>query len=83
MLSVTRTEDFRQAYKESYGEEISIEEAREMALRVMLLYEFLARPLPGKEEDDHLHLRWELDLQSSLPADECFEAPVENPDHPS
>jgi hypothetical protein len=39
MLSVTRTEYSRKAHKKSYGEEISIEEAREMASRIRLLHE--------------------------------------------
>jgi hypothetical protein len=53
MISDARLEDFRHAYKKSYDEDISIEGAREMALNVMLLYELLARPLPGEEEDHH------------------------------
>lgn len=81
MISDARIEDFRQAYKKSYDEDISIEEAREMALNVRLLYELLARPLPGEEED--LHPPQEHDLPSSLPTDECSEALVETPDHPS
>jgi hypothetical protein len=47
-----RVEDFRQAYKKSYGEDISTDEARDMALRLTLLYE-LVGPLPGEEREDH------------------------------
>jgi hypothetical protein len=53
-----------------------------MALKVRLLYELLARPLPGEEENHH-PLPLEHDPPSSPPSDEYSEALVENPDHPS
>jgi hypothetical protein len=49
MLANESIAKFQIAYKESYDEDISVEEAREMASRIKLLYELLARPLPGEE----------------------------------
>jgi len=49
-------EEFRQIYKEEFGETLSTEEARATASRVLHLYKVLARPLPselkGALEDD-------------------------------
>jgi hypothetical protein len=39
---------FRRLYKEACGEEIAMEEAREMASRSLMLYELLYSPLPGE-----------------------------------
>jgi hypothetical protein len=82
MISDARIEDFRQAYKKSHDEDISIDQAREMALNVMLLYELLARPLPGEEKDHHPPPQ-EDGLPSSPLTDECFGSCSETPDHPS
>jgi len=80
MLSDESVESFRQAYKESYGEEISVVEAREMALRVKLLYELLARPLPG----DQGHASFvEDDLPFSLQEDGFSGVPPGTPDRPT
>ena len=43
-------EEFRRLYEELYGEEIDVDAAREMASRVLTLYELLARPLPEETE---------------------------------
>ena len=43
-------EEFRRIYKELYGENIDVDAAREMASRVLTLYELLARPLPEETE---------------------------------
>ena len=79
-LSDESVERFRVAYKESYGEEISMTDAREMASRVKLLYELLARPLPGEQED---HRAQEGDPPSSLPVDECSGSSLGTRDHPA
>ena len=42
-------ERFAQAYYESYGESISLAEAKEMLTRVVNLYLLLARPLPDEQ----------------------------------
>jgi hypothetical protein len=47
-VSPERLEEFRCIYKETYGEEITIEEAREMTRRLLTLYKILAQPLPGE-----------------------------------
>ena len=39
-------EDFRRAYREDFGEEVGVAEAREMAQRLMNLYELIAKPPP-------------------------------------
>ena len=43
-------EEFRRLYKEGTGKDISLDDAREMARRVLTLYELLARPLPEEAE---------------------------------
>jgi hypothetical protein len=47
-ISDERIEEFRRIYKETYGEEISIANARVMALRLITLYRLLRQPLPGE-----------------------------------
>jgi hypothetical protein len=37
---------FQLIYEELYGREIDVDAAREMASRILTLYELLARPLP-------------------------------------
>jgi len=49
MLPDESVEEFRTIYKKCYGEDISADDAREMARRLLMLYELLAKPLP--EED--------------------------------
>ncbi|MBI2612363.1 hypothetical protein HYW59_00935 [Candidatus Kaiserbacteria bacterium] len=43
-----RIEEFRRIYKEAYGEEISVGNARIMALRLITLYRLLMQPLHGE-----------------------------------
>ena len=45
-VSQHRVEEFREAYRKEYGEDISEAEARDMFTRLVVLYEMLARPLP-------------------------------------
>jgi hypothetical protein len=45
-ISDDRLEEFRRIYKEATGEEITLEEAREVAQRLVTLYKLLAQPLP-------------------------------------
>lgn len=40
--------EFMEIYSAEFDEELSLAEAREMASRVMRLYEILAEPLPGE-----------------------------------
>ena len=47
-ISYARLDAFRAAYKEVYGEEIAVGEAREMAHRLIALYRLIMRPLPGE-----------------------------------
>lgn len=42
-------EDFRKAYREAFGEDVSFAEAEEMAFRVMSLFELIAENPPPKE----------------------------------
>lgn len=44
-------EEFRRLYAEEFGEEISIDEARIMAKRLLALYVALANKLP--DQNDH------------------------------
>lgn len=43
-----RLEELRGLYKEEFGEEIDLEEAQEMAQRLVELYMMLAEPLPSE-----------------------------------
>jgi hypothetical protein len=48
-ISDDRIEDFRRIYKEAYGEEIAVADARAMAHRLLALYRLLMQPLPGEK----------------------------------
>ena len=43
-------DELRRIYKQEFGEELSDADAREMATRVLTLYELLSRPLPRQED---------------------------------
>ena len=45
-VSPDRLEEFRRIYKETYGEEITPQQATEMTDRLVALYKLLLRPLP-------------------------------------
>lgn len=47
-ISEERIEEFRQMYKQAYGEEVSVGDAQTMALRLITLYRLLMRPLPDE-----------------------------------
>lgn len=49
-LSDDGVERFRIACKKAYGEEVTATNAREMALRVLLLYELLYSSIPDEVE---------------------------------
>ena len=54
-LSKEALEEFKQIYKEEFGEDLTDAEAEEMATRVMRLYELLSRPLSSeRKEKDQL-----------------------------
>lgn len=72
---------FMHHYKEFYGEDLTINDARAMASRVALLYERLAQPLP--DEDDITPLLQVDAPPSSLPNDECTESSPGTRDHPA
>ncbi len=59
---------FMRLYQEFYGEELTVNEARAMASRVVLLYDHLTQPLPG--EHNLTPPSQTGDRPSSLPADE-------------
>jgi hypothetical protein len=48
-ISDDRLQEFQRIYKETYGHEITLVEAREMAQRLLTLYEIISRPLPGED----------------------------------
>ena len=50
LLTDEDCEKLRAAYKKDSGEDITIEEAREMGSRLLELYRLLARPLPSEIE---------------------------------
>ena len=45
-VSDEELEEFRRTYKKEYGEKLSVDEAREMAQRLLVLMDLLIRPLP-------------------------------------
>ncbi len=49
-VSKDRIEELRRLYKDPYGQDLSEEEARDMALRLVELYRLLMRPLPGEKK---------------------------------
>lgn len=57
-ISNERLQEFCDAYKIDFGEDISLEDAREILSRLMTLYELLRLPLPGKptEKDSTIML---------------------------
>ncbi len=59
-ISDESLQKFIAAYKESYGQELSVAEARPMAARLLFLYEQLARPLPGEVDPTLPPTRQEL-----------------------
>ena len=44
-------EEFRAIYRDEFGEELSVDEAQEMASNLIDLYELLMQPLPRELED--------------------------------
>jgi hypothetical protein len=54
-ISDERVKEFAQAYKKEFNEDISLDEARDMLTRLVILYTVIARLLPGEasgEKDD-------------------------------
>jgi hypothetical protein len=51
LLSDKDVEEFRAVYKEDTGEDLTLDEAREIASRMLELYKLLARPLPSEIEE--------------------------------
>lgn len=48
-LSDTAIQEYIQLYREDFGEELTIGEARAIATRLLTLYEMLCRPLPDRD----------------------------------
>lgn len=46
MLSEKAVEEYRQIYKERFGTDLALEEARERAERFMRLFQVVYRPIP-------------------------------------
>ena len=51
-LTEAQVREYKQLYEEKLGEEISMDEAREMAARLINLYLKLAERLPGDLTDE-------------------------------
>ncbi len=49
-FSDDRLREMQEAYKEDFGEEISLAEASEILFRLVTFYELISRPLPREEE---------------------------------
>ena len=51
-ITPTRLHEFQEAYKKDFGENISLDEAREMLTRLVTFYELLLQPLPESASDE-------------------------------
>jgi hypothetical protein len=69
-VSDERLEEFRKIYNKAYGEEITVEEAREMSGRLIALYRLLMQPLPKSND--------EVSSSSSSPSSPAQTAPEES-----
>ena len=47
-LSPESSVEYRKVYQDDTGEDVSLDEAREMATRLITLYELISRQLPGE-----------------------------------
>ncbi len=59
-LSRQAVEDFKAIYRDEFGEDIADDEAQEIALRLLRLFDLLLQPLPG-----------DLPGQNSIPKPHC------------
>ena len=59
-ISQVRLQEFRDAYKNDFGDDISEEEAREILSRLVTLYELLRTPLPDKPIEELVSDCWAL-----------------------
>ena len=50
MISDERIEELRRIYKKEYGEQLTMEEARDMGRRLVELYTILMKPLLESDE---------------------------------
>ena len=50
-LSREAIDEFRAIYKEEFGRELSDDEVKEIALRLLRFFGILVKPLPGDTED--------------------------------
>lgn len=51
-IDETELYEFMKLYEDEFGEDISLNDAKEMAERIAELYEVLARPLPSETNTD-------------------------------
>lgn len=71
---------FMRLYTEFFGEELTINDARAMASRILFLYEHLARPFPGEEDIITEQSQAQVDDPPSSPqGDESFGLSLETP----
>jgi len=60
--------EFRQVYKDAYGEEMPIEEARMWAIRLVRLYRILLSAVPTERAEQLAKSQERATLKSSVPA---------------
>jgi len=55
-ISEERIRDFIRVYKEEFGDDLSVDEGRDMLTRLVTLYRLIARPFPDEEhgQDDEI-----------------------------
>lgn len=49
-ISEERVRDYIRVYKEEFGDDLSLDQGREMLTRLVTLYDLLARPLPDEPQ---------------------------------
>ena len=47
-ISDERVRNFIRVYREEFGDELSVDQGREMLARLVVLYQLLSRSLPGE-----------------------------------
>lgn len=52
LISKTALEEFKEIYRKEYGEDISDDEAIDLAVNLLGLFTCIYRPLPNKPGDD-------------------------------
>jgi hypothetical protein len=71
IISEDQTRVFICAYKEEFGDELSVDQARKMLTRLVTLYDLLARPLPSGAPQQGVGDKGDIgDVLAAMPPDQ-------------